>query len=169
MSATNMTELADRRCVALRRASAEDAAAVESLLAEQALPRAGVADWLEHFWVAEGDGAVVGVAGVELYGTSALLRSVAVAPAWRGRGLGGVLTERALEEAKAAGARDVYLLTTTADRYFPRHGFACISREAVPETVTASVEFRGACPASAVVMHRALANTRGSAHGEGVR
>ena len=32
----------------------------------------------------------------------------------RGTGLGGVLTERALEEAKAAGARDVYLLTTTA-------------------------------------------------------
>jgi amino-acid N-acetyltransferase len=149
-------ELNDRRCVSLRRATGGDAAAVEELLSRQALPRSGVAEWLEHFWLAEHDGGLVGVAGVELYGAAALLRSVAVDPAWRGTGLGGVLTERALAEAKAAGAEDVYLLTTTADRWFPRHGFACVSREAVPEGVTASVEFRGACPASAVVMHRAL-------------
>jgi amino-acid N-acetyltransferase len=159
MDMTSMTGLADGRRVALRRARTADAAAVEALLMAQGLPPAGVADWLDRFWVAEGDGAVVGVAGVELYGASALLRSVAVAPAWRGSGLGGLLTGRALEEAKAAGARDVYLLTTTADRYFPRHGFGWVARATVPEAVTASVEFQGACPASAVVMHRSLDGT----------
>ncbi|HEX2220754.1 MAG TPA: arsenic resistance N-acetyltransferase ArsN2 [Gemmatimonadales bacterium] len=149
-------ELANQRCVALRRATEADAPAVERLLAAQALPRDGVTEWLEHFWLAEHDGAVVGVAGVELYGDAALLRSVAVDPGWRGTGLGRLLTERALEEAAAAGARDVYLLTTTAEHYFPRLGFACIAREQAPAALSASTEFRGACPASAVLMHRPI-------------
>ena len=116
-----------------------------------------------HSWVAEADGAVtdgaaslVGLAGVELYADGALLRSVAVHPDWRGTGLGRSLVTRALDSARAAGARDAYLLTTTAERWFPRLGFAAISREAVPAGVRQSVEFREACPASAVVMHRAL-------------
>lgn len=149
-------ELRDRRCVALRRAAAADRAAIERLLQEQALPREGVADWLDHFWLAEHHGEVVGAAGVELYGASALLRSVAVDPTWRGSGLGRLLTERALSVAQEAGAHDVYLLTTTADRYFPRLGFACIARRDAPKELESSAEFSGACPASAVLMRRAL-------------
>jgi len=106
--------------------------------------------------VASGTNALVGLAGVELYPDGALLRSVAVHPAWRGTGLGRSLVARALETARAAGARDAYLLTTTAERWFPRLGFAPIAREAVPDGTRQSVEFREACPASAVAMHRAL-------------
>ncbi len=153
---TGTVELADRRCVALRRASGADAAAVESLLARQSLPRDGVSSWLDHFWLAENEGAVVGVAGVEVYGASALLRSVAVDPSWRGSGLGRLLAERVIAEAQAAGARDVYLLTTTAEHYFPRLGFACLDRGEAPEALSESAEFRGACPASAVLMRRSL-------------
>jgi len=149
-------ELADRRCVALRRASAADAAAVEALLERQSLPRDGVASWLDRFWLAEHDGAVVGVAGVEVYGAAALLRSVAVDLSWRGSGLGRLLAERAIAEAQSAGARDVYLLTTSAEYWFPRLGFACIERDEAPEALSGSAEFRGACPASAVLMHRSL-------------
>ena len=152
--AAGSVELNDRRCVELRRASAADAGPLERLLLEQSLPRDGVGDWLDHFWLAEHDGAVVGAAGVELYGASALLRSVAVEPAWRGSGLGRLLTERALDEARVSGAHDVYLLTTTAEGYFPRLGFACIARDEAPEELNASAEFRGACPDSAVLMHR---------------
>lgn len=149
-------ELSDRRCVALRRAAAADRAAVEQLLAEQSLPREGVADWLDHFWLAEHEGTVVGAAGIEVYGPAALLRSVAVASTWRGTGLGRLLTERALAEAQEAGAHDVYLLTTTAEHYFPRLGFACIRRGDAPEELNASAEFSGACPASAVLMRRTV-------------
>jgi amino-acid N-acetyltransferase len=115
-----------------------------------------VVDWLERFWVAEHDGRVVGVAGMELYGDGGLLRSVAVTPGWRGSGIGRVLIDRVLEAGRAAGVRDVYLLTTTAEHYFPRLGFACISREQVPGVVRASVEFTSACPSSAVVMQKTL-------------
>jgi amino-acid N-acetyltransferase len=115
-----------------------------------------VEEWLAHFLLAEYDGQVVAVAGLELYGASALLRSVAVDPEWRGSGLARELIDRLLSEAKEEDINDIYLLTTTAENYFPRLGFRCICRGDVPPQVQASVEFRDACPASAVVMRKAL-------------
>jgi amino-acid N-acetyltransferase len=50
--------------------------------------------------------------------------------------------------------REIYLLTTTAEHFFPRFGFARIPRADVAPTVRASEEFRGACPDSAIAMRR---------------
>jgi amino-acid N-acetyltransferase len=50
----------------------------------------------------------------------------------------------------------VFLLTTTAENYFPRFGFACVGRDEVSESVKCSMEFQVACPASAVVMRKTL-------------
>jgi amino-acid N-acetyltransferase len=145
----------DCRCVSLRRAGQADHEPVAILLRDLELPTDGVAEWLHQFWVAEHQGRVIGVAGMERYGDSGLLRSVAVAPEWRSSGIGRTLVDRVLEEGRAAGVREVYLLTTTAEHYFPRLGFTCVDRETVPPVVQASAEFTGACPASAVVMRRA--------------
>jgi GNAT superfamily N-acetyltransferase len=92
------------------------------------------------------------------YGESGLLRSVAVAPEWRGSGIGRTLVDRVLDEGRAAGIREVYLLTTTAEQYFPRLGFQCVDRDCVPAAVRASAEFTGACPDSAVVMRKTATN-----------
>ena len=54
--------------------------------------------------------------------------------------------------ARERGVSAIFLLTTTAEDFFPRFGFERVSRAAVPESVRASVEFQSACPASAVVM-----------------
>jgi amino-acid N-acetyltransferase len=59
-----------------------------------------------------------------------------------------------LEGAEVAGIEELYLLTTTADQYFPRFGFTRTTRSAVPDAVKASAEFQGACPDTAVVMTR---------------
>jgi amino-acid N-acetyltransferase len=144
----------NRDCINLRSAEAADLPAVLSLLERSKLPTAGVADGFSHFLVAEGDGKLVGVAGLELYDGSALLRSVAVEEAWRGSGVGRVLVERALDLARERGIEDVYLLTTTAEHYFPKFGFTCVSRDSVAEGIRGSVEFQCACPASAKVMRR---------------
>jgi amino-acid N-acetyltransferase len=141
----------------VRRATTGDLVEIETLLHSLELPVAGVRDWVERFWLAARDGEIIGVAGIELYAGGALLRSVAVAPAWRSTGVARTLVERSLAQARTDGARDAFLLTTTADRYFPRLGFIEIARDAVPASVQHSVEFREACPASAVVMRRALA------------
>src|SRR5262245_37108665 len=147
---------ADRRSVSLRRAGRADEAAVATLLRELALPTEGVADWLDRFWVAEHKHRVAGVAGVGRYGERGLLRSVAVAPDWRGSGIGRTLVDRVLDEGRADGVREVYLLTNTAEHYFPRFGFVQVDRDAVPAGVGTSVEFREACPASATVMRKSL-------------
>jgi amino-acid N-acetyltransferase len=138
----------------IRPATPRDRPQVIELLTAASLPTAGLPMSLAGFVVAEDGGRIAGAAGLETYGRAGLLRSVVVAPALRGAGVGHALTERVLQEAAAQGLADLYLLTTTAERYFPRHGFARIGREEVPERVQASVEFQGACPSTAVVMHR---------------
>jgi N-acetylglutamate synthase-like GNAT family acetyltransferase len=82
------------------------------------------------------------------------LRSVTVEPSWRSRGLGRALVTRAVAEAEVRGVDALYLLTTTAEHYFPAFGFTRTSREAVPADIRATAEFRVACPASATVMVR---------------
>jgi amino-acid N-acetyltransferase len=134
----------------LRPAAPGDWPAIAALLSQHGLPTEGAADHLAHFIVAEEAGGIAGVAGLELYGDAALLRSVAVAEP--GAGLGSVLVRAAITQARASGVHDVILLTTTAARFFPRFGFERIGREAVPAALLASSEFRGACPASAETM-----------------
>jgi amino-acid N-acetyltransferase len=126
------------------------------MLGQAKLPAAGVEEGLSHFFVADNGGTLVGAAGLELYEASALLRSVVVEDSWKGTGVGRSLIDRALEEARRRGVDDVFLLTTTAEHYFPRFGFACVSRDSVTEDVKASLEFQGACPSSAVVMRKTL-------------
>ena len=141
---------------ALRPATAADLAKVEALLTASKLPLDGVREAMECFIVAEHDGALVGVAGTERCGPGqhALLRSVAVADAWKGKGLGRALVSRVIADAESRGAKALYLLTTTAEHYFPSFGFKPTTRASVPAEVQASVEFASACPASAVVMVR---------------
>jgi amino-acid N-acetyltransferase len=88
-----------------------------------------------------------------------LLRSVAVVPTWRSKGLGRELVTRIIADAERRGIQALYLLTTTAERYFPTFGFEPITREEVPADVQTTGEFQGACPASATVMRRALRST----------
>lgn len=150
------------RPVTLRAASTADLPAIENLLVASALPTAGVADALDGFLVAEDARSkqIVGVVGIEVCCEFALLRSTAVDPAWRGTGLGKRLVERAIAEAESRGMKAMYLLTTTAERYFPSFGFVKTTRDAVPDDVKQSVEFREACPATATVMALDLATVR---------
>jgi amino-acid N-acetyltransferase len=147
--------------VTVRPASASDLEAIGRLLEEAELPTAGAEEFLSNFVVAEADGRLLGVAGLEVHDRDGLLRSVAVSAASRGLGLGDRLTRRILDEAGRRGLRRVYLLTTTAADYFPRHGFQRIDREQASPEVKQSVEFREACPASAVAMVLDLATRPG--------
>ena len=130
--------------------------AVEQLLRSSELPSEGVAAHFDMFLVAEDERArILGVVGLELYGTSALLRSLAVAAEARAQHLGSALARRAITLARDRGASAIYLLTTTASGFFGKHGFERIERSDVPVRVTTkSVEFTGVCADSAVVMRR---------------
>lgn len=140
----------------VRPARPADYPTVAGLLRAAGLPTAGVSPSLADFLVAEAGDGLVGAVGLEIYGGAALLRSAVVGAAAQGRGAGTALVVGLLEHARSRGVRDVYLLTTTAEDWFPRFGFARIPRAAVPAALHTSVEFQGACPDSAVIMRATL-------------
>jgi L-amino acid N-acyltransferase YncA len=127
-------------------------ASVLALLANVGLPHEGLAEVLPTTIVAREAGRVIGCAALEVHGTAALLRSVAIDPAHRSRGLGRQLVQERLEEARRRGIQEVYLLTETAHDYFSRFGFRLIKRSTVSAAIHRSVEWTSACPASAQAM-----------------
>jgi amino-acid N-acetyltransferase len=138
------------------RATPEDAPGVLDLLDEARLPREGLEAHLGTTLVARQNGRVVGSAALEIYPDGVLLRSVAVAPVLHGTGAGRELTSAAIRLAEDFHAPAIYLLTTTAEGFFPRFGFQRISRDEVPAGVRTSIEFVSACPASATAMRKVL-------------
>jgi amino-acid N-acetyltransferase len=138
----------------IRNTTKADLSAVETLLSASNLPLDGVRNNFSNFIVAEDAGTIAGAIGLEEFGSVGLLRSAVVSPTHRGSGIGRQLVEQLLEQAGEAGIEEVYLLTTTAEEYFPRFGFTRTTRSAVPDSVKASVEFQGACPDTAIVMTR---------------
>jgi amino-acid N-acetyltransferase len=143
--------------IELRPARAQDLERILALLERLELPVEGVVEHLATFLVGEQCRGLVGVAGLEHHGSAALLRSVAVDPARQGAGFGKRLAVAAIERARAAGARQVYLLTLTAERFFARLGFAVIEHDLAPVAIRDSAEFTRLCPATAVLMRLALA------------
>ena len=143
--------------VLVHEATPADLAATQDLIAAARLPLAGLEDAALVLVAAAADGTVVGTVALERHGTgddtAFLLRSAAVAPSWRGRGIGAELTAAALAHVDAAGA-PVALLTETAAGYFPRFGFTAVPRDRLPTDLGASAELQGACPASARALLR---------------
>jgi amino-acid N-acetyltransferase len=130
---------------------------VVALLQISSLPTPGVAEHFDSFLVARSeDGSLAGCVGLEIHGDVGLLRSLAVAGPARGGGLGTRLVERLFDLARSKGVETLYLLTTTAEDYFPRFGFERLAREEADPKLEASEELRGACPASAVLMRRRI-------------
>lgn len=132
----------------------EEKEMVVSLLKEADLLTEDLSDGLRNFLLAKQGGVLVGVAGLELLGNVGLLRSVAVSPTHQGKGIAGQLVAQLLSDADKQGLQEIYLITTTADRYFDRYGFAPVNREQVPEAIQQTKQFSGLCPSSAVVMKR---------------
>lgn len=102
--------------------------------------------------VIEDAGRLIGTASLEVYGRSALLRSVAIQGDYRGQGTGKRLVEAALAFARKRQVKRVYLLTETAAGFFQRVGFRVIARDEVDEAVQRSAEFASLCPQSATCM-----------------
>src|SRR6185295_4998378 len=119
------------------------------------LPDVGVSENLGGFIVARAGGNVIGCCGLEVYGSDALLRSLAVDPMHRSQGLATWLVGRIIARAEQLQLSAIYLLTTSAPDYFSRRGFEISPRDAAPDGVRASWEFRTGCPDTATLMRRA--------------
>ena len=131
---------------------------IMSLLSEAKLPTEDLKmETLKNFLVArEENGATVGAVGVELYQDAGLLRSLVVHPSCRGRGLGKQLTNEVEAYAREKGVKALFLLTMTAANFFPRLGYQVTQRFNVPQPIAETLEFKSACPVSAVCLHKNL-------------
>jgi amino-acid N-acetyltransferase len=133
------------------------ASAARQLLQQCQLPTSDLTDaHFEHFFAYGRDDALEGVVGLELYPPVALLRSLAVAASARGRGVGSTLLAEAERHARLREVDEIYLLTTTAERFFVRAGYARILRDAAPQAIRETQEFASLCPAGSAVMRKRL-------------
>jgi amino-acid N-acetyltransferase len=101
--------------------------------------------------------AIAGGFGLELdQAGRGLVRSLAVVAHHRRRGIGGALMRQIEALAEGHGVRELWLITTTAERFFNRHGYATVDRGSLPPLVAESAQLQLYCAGDAWVMHKAL-------------
>lgn len=126
--------------------------ALHELLAISDLTAAGVDPATGVYFVAIQQERLLGMIGIEVYGSASLVRSFAVSPAARKSGVGNALLQHALHYLKTSGLPEVFLLTNTAEDYFSRQGFTKIDRQEIPAVVLESSALGNSCPASSICM-----------------
>jgi len=138
--------------ITIAAATAADLEPIKELLVAAGLPTAGVDDHWKTFIVAREGAKLVACGGAEAYQFAALIRSVAVSPEHRSKGLGRRIVRQLLDRLASRGLREFYILTTDAEEYFRKRGFKTIDRDEVHPQLLSSREFQDACPESAVCM-----------------
>lgn len=134
-------------------AAPADEPRIRQLLSSCGLPHEDITpEHLHHFWILKKQNQIIGVVGLEILRPVALLRSLAVDPSYRNRGLGSQLTQQAEKYADSLKIQALYLLTTTAEGFFARRGYKNVQREDIPDQIQGTAEFRSLCPATAVCM-----------------
>ncbi len=127
------------------------------LLADCGLPSSDIeSSHFDNFLGCGTNKDLKGIVGLELFNSVALLRSLAVASASRGLGCAKVLVSEIESYAKENGVRELYLLTTTAEKYFSGLGYSYAERNTAPDEIKNTKEFSGLCPDSASFMVKKL-------------
>lgn len=135
-----------------------DHAAVVVLLKEADLPPDGIELHMEDFLIIRhpeavaGPQFIIGSVGLEVYGESALLRSLAVHTDFQRMGLGSRLVTSIIGVAKERGINRLFLLTDTAEEFFKKRDFIIVTRDKVPSDMKQSIEFTTLCTSSPSMM-----------------
>ena len=116
------------------------------------MPFADCSEHIQNFAGVIDKNKLMAIGALQYEGSVALLRSIAVRPHSRGRGLASTITHHFIEQARSRDVRHLYILTETAETYFSRFGFYPITRDAAPAAIQATQQFESLCPASAQLM-----------------
>ncbi|MFS2179362.1 arsenic resistance N-acetyltransferase ArsN2 [Rhizobium pisi] len=129
---------------------------LRAALAGAGLPVDDLTDAGRSFYRFSRGGQMVGFGGLELYGETALLRSIVVLSDQRGFGFGHAITLSLLDQAHKKGAAAAYVLTESAAPFFQSLGFLPIARDEAPSAILTTRQAASLCPASATLMIRSL-------------
>lgn len=140
----------------LRLMAAGDQFVIRSLLQECRLPVDDLNAADIEFVVAAEDESILGAAGLEMFGDTGLLRSVAVQGSSRGDGLGTILVQAIERRTDGRNLKQLVLLTETAAPFFAKLDYVTVARNQTPLAIRQSAEFRSLCPASATGMTKPL-------------
>ncbi len=139
------------------RASINDLFELNQLLESVYLPVVDPKEFTDYFYKSLSlENKIIGAIGLEIYGNYGLLRSLVVDSSYRNKGIANQLVGQIIETSKELGLQEVYLLTTTADKYFLKKGFEIRQRENCPAEIKGSKEFSSICPVSSVLMSKKI-------------
>jgi C_GCAxxG_C_C family probable redox protein len=133
-----------------------DFSPIIQLLKESNLPTSDLEAGKQDFYVAYNANSIIGCIGIEKYKPQGLIRSFAVANDFKNKGFGKELYNHIIEHALREGFTKLFLLTTTADKYFEAKGWKRTERETVPLAMHGSKEFSEICPSTAICMELSL-------------
>ena len=111
---------------------------------------------MQDFLVARKGGRICAVAGLEIAGGFALLRSFTVAEAQRGQGVGVRLLAAVERFARMRKVEYLYLLAAQGGEYFSKRGFAAVDRTAVPQALRSTPAYQVLSQGATVCMVRRL-------------
>ena len=128
--------------ILIRKALAPDLRRIEEVLSSAQLPTGDIERHLSTFFVADHDGAIVGIGGLEHCAEDiGLLCSFAAAPEFRNQGIAARIFERVSANARQSDITVLYLLTNTAQDYFAKRGFAPMTRDRAPEPIRRTSQY----------------------------
>jgi amino-acid N-acetyltransferase len=140
-------------------ASAKDEKQIKGLLAASGLEHQDIGpSHLQHFLIVNDESTLTlyGVVGLELKDNVGLLRSLAVAEAYRRQGLATRLVIKIEAYARSKKIDSLYLLTLTAEDFFSARGYHKTDRGSAPPALQETTEFKSLCPQTAVCMKKHL-------------
>ncbi|MEM9857599.1 MAG: arsenic resistance N-acetyltransferase ArsN2 [Bacteroidota bacterium] len=129
---------------------------VRSILSKSKLPTDDLDLSTQRFIGILSSSKLIGIGALEMYGSSALLRSMAVIYAGQNKGIGTHLVKGLIDLARKNSVSELFLLTETAEKFFSKNGFNKITRSDVPSEILQTEEFTNLCPSTAVCMSLAL-------------
>jgi amino-acid N-acetyltransferase len=159
-----------RVSVTLRPARTSDVRDIRRLVAPYAERRILIAkdpvayyEGIQQFVVAELDGEVVGCGALHVFWEDvAEVRTVAVSEHARGHGVGGMIVDRLIADARELGVSRVFCLTFETD-FFARHGFVLLEGNPVsPQVFSELLRSYDEGTAEFLDLDRAKPNTLGN-------
>lgn len=134
----------------------EDHNQIQTLLEENNLPTDDLISSNVYFLTQKNNEHLQACIGIEILGNDGLLRSFAVNDLYKNKGFGKLLLDKLENFSQREGLTKLHLLTTTADKYFSKHGYVITDRNQAPDSILKTAEFKDLCPASSIYMTKVL-------------